>query len=63
MSRATLFRHAKVLREYGLDIMEVRNIVKFPTKVNVIELKPVSPPDWYKFDDDFNQPLKLVVNK
>lgn len=63
LSRATLFRHAKVLREYGIDIMEVRNVVKFPTKVNVIELKPVSPPDWYSLEDDFNQPLKLVVNK
>lgn len=64
-SRATLFRHAKILREYGIDIMEVRNIAKFPTKVNVIELKPLSPPSWYDLSDTFdtNQPLKLVVNK
>lgn len=65
MSRATLFRHAKILREYGIDIMEVRNIAKFPTKVNVIELKPLSPPSWYDFSDslDDKPPLKLVVNK
>lgn len=63
MSRATFFRHAKVLREYGLDIMEVRNVAKFPTKVNVIDLKPLSPPDWYDLSDSFDQPLKLVVNK
>ncbi len=65
MSNGTLYRHAKVLREYGLDILEPRNIVKFPTKVNVIELKPVSPPDWYQFNDTYNdQPaLRLVSNE
>lgn len=65
MSNGTLYRHAKVLREYGLDILEPRNIVKFPTKVNVIELKPVSPPEWYRFDDTYkDQPaLRLVSNE
>ncbi|SFJ01537.1 phage/plasmid replication protein [Nitrosomonas sp. Nm34] len=63
MSNGTLYRHAKILREYGLDITEPRNVTRFPTKVHVVELKPVSPPDWYRFDDEFNQPLKLVVNK
>lgn len=58
-SRATLFRHAKVLREYGIDIMEPRNVEKFPVKVQVVELKPLAPPDWYKFEDD--QPLLKVV--
>lgn len=64
-SRATLFRHAKVLRDYGIDILEPRSILKFPTKVNIIELKPLSPPDWYEFEDRFHgvEPLKLVVNK
>lgn len=65
MSERTFFRHAKVLREYGLDIGEPRNIVKFPTKVNVIELRPISPPDWYHFNDTYNdQPaLRLVSNE
>lgn len=65
MSNGTLYRHAKVLREYGLDILEPRNIVKFPTKVNVIELRPISPPDWYQFNDTYNdQPaLRLVSNE
>ncbi|BBL35724.1 hypothetical protein Nstercoris_01999 [Nitrosomonas stercoris] len=65
VSRATLFRHAKILREYGLDILEPRNIVKFPTKVNVIELKPISPPDWYRFDDSYleERALRLVSNE
>ena len=59
--RATLFRHAKVLREYGIDIMEPRNVEKFPVKVNVIDLKPVSMPDWYSLEDD--QPHLRVVGE
>lgn len=46
-SQATLYRHARVLREYGLDILETRNIERFPVKVRVIDLKPLSAPDWY----------------
>lgn len=46
-SSATLYRHAKVLREYGLDILESRNIERFPVKVRVIDLVPVSVPEWY----------------
>ncbi|WP_110382490.1 phage/plasmid replication domain-containing protein [Nitrosomonas ureae] len=57
--RATLFRHAKVLREYGIDIMEPRNIEAFPVKVRIVEMKPLSMPDWYSLEDD--QPhLKAV---
>lgn len=65
MSNGALYRHAKILREYGLDILEPRNIVKFPTKVNVIELKPISPPDWYRFDDSYleERALRLVSNE
>lgn len=65
MSNGALYRHAKILREYGLDILEPRNIVKFPTKVNVIELKPISPPDWYRFDDSYleERSLRLVSNE
>lgn len=48
LSRATLFRHAKVLRDYGLDIMQARNVEKFPIVVRVVDLQPVAKPDWYK---------------
>jgi len=48
VSRATLFRHAKVCREYGLDILEPRNVVAFPHRVTVIELAPLEVPDWYE---------------
>lgn len=51
-SRATLFRHAKVLRDYGLDIMEPRNITQFPVKVRVIDLQPAEAPEWYSLKDE-----------
>lgn len=46
-STATLYRHAKVLRDYGLDILETRNLERFPVKVRILDLVPVSVPDWY----------------
>lgn len=60
-SQATLYRHAKILREYGLDILEPRetNVEKFPVKVNVIELRPLSMPDWYNLNDNLTS-LKVV---
>lgn len=48
VSRATLFRHAKILREHGIDILQPRNLERFPVKVRVIELEPVAVPDWYQ---------------
>lgn len=57
--RATLFRHAKVLREYGIDIMEPRNVETFPVKVRIVEMKPLSMPDWYSLEDDIPH-LKVV---
>lgn len=47
MSNGTLYRHAKVLREYGLDILEVRNIEHFPVRVRVVDLVPAVMPEWY----------------
>ncbi len=46
-SRATLFRHARVLREHGLDILEPRNLVHFPVKVRIVDLVALEAPDWY----------------
>lgn len=46
-SQATLYRHAKVLRDYGLDILETRNLERFPVKVRIVDLVPVAVPDWY----------------
>lgn len=51
-SERTLYRHAKILREYGIDIMEPRNIEQFPVKVQIVDLKPLSMPDWYSLEDE-----------
>lgn len=58
-SERTLYRHAKILREYGMDIMEPRNIEQFPVKVRIVDLKPLSMPDWYSLEDEKPQ-LKVV---
>lgn len=50
-SRATVFRHARVLREYGLNIMEPRSLIAFPMRVRVIDLVPLTVPDWYDLDE------------
>lgn len=47
ISRATLYRHAKALRSYGIDIFQPRNVCNFPVKVRVVELEPLSVPEWY----------------
>jgi len=47
MSNGTLYRHAKVLREYGIDILQPRNVIGFPIKVRVVDLVPAAVPDWY----------------
>jgi hypothetical protein len=60
-SRATLFRHAKILRDYGIDIMEPRNIEQFPVKVQIVDLKPLSMPDWYSLEDE--KPRLRVVGE
>ena len=55
----TFYRHAKVLREYGIDITEPRNVETFPVKVRIVEMKPLQMPDWYSLEDDFPH-LKAV---
>ncbi len=47
-SRATLFRHARCLREYGIDILTPRNVETFPIRVRVVDLVPAAVPDWYQ---------------
>lgn len=47
-NRMTLYRHAKALRAFGLDITEKRNIEKFPVRIRTINLVPLSPPDFYR---------------
>lgn len=47
-SRTTLWRHAKALREIGIDITERRNIETMPVRIRTINLEPVAPPSWYR---------------
>jgi hypothetical protein len=47
MSRATLFRHAKALRGYGIDIAEPRNVSVLRPKWKEITVQAVEAPDWY----------------
>lgn len=47
MSRRTFFRHAKVLRQYGIDICEKRNITVVKPKLREVEITPLAAPDWY----------------
>lgn len=49
LSRATFFRHAKALRDYGLDISEpLPTLHTFSKVINVVRVEPVqSAPDWY----------------
>lgn len=48
MSRRTFFRHAKVLREYGIDICEKRNVSVIRPKMREVTIEAVSVPDWYQ---------------
>jgi len=47
MNLRTFQRHAKVLREYGIDIAEPRNVATMPVRVKTIELQAATAPDWY----------------
>lgn len=47
MSRATFYRHGKVLRAYGIDISESRNISVIKPKMKEITVSPVELPAWY----------------
>lgn len=62
LSNGTLYRHAKILREYGIDILEPRNIEQFPVKVQIVDLKPLSMPSWYSLEEQ-EPVLRLVVNE
>lgn len=48
MSKATFYKHRKLLLPFGVDISIKSNVVSFKPKVRVIQLGPVSVPDWYE---------------
>ncbi|SFZ77614.1 phage/plasmid replication domain-containing protein [Chitinimonas taiwanensis] len=62
LSRTTLWRHAKMLRDYGIDIMQPHDpsVPYQPITINVIQIKPIDrAPDWYW---PHQHKLRLVVD-
>lgn len=47
MSKRSFYRHRKFLIEYGIDISVPFKKVNDTTKIEVIKIVPVSPPEWY----------------
>lgn len=47
LPRMTLFRHAKILRSYGVDITSNPSVQRLKTEVRTINLAPAEMPDWY----------------
>ncbi|WP_301103118.1 phage/plasmid replication protein [Propionivibrio sp.] len=60
LSVRTFYRHAKALRDYGIDISEKRNITVMPYKIRTIEMHEASIPDWYDLKPTFPA-LKVAV--
>ncbi len=58
LSRATFFRHAKQLREFGIDIADKRNVTAMPVRWKYIDIVEAHTPDWYSFE---SKPLQLVA--
>lgn len=58
-SERTLFRHAAVLREYGINIMAERDVTALPVRVRTLDLVPMEMPEWYSLDQDVPK-LKIV---
>lgn len=56
VSERTLYRHAAILREYGINIMAERDITPMPVRVRTIDLVPLEVPEWYSLE----QNLKVV---
>lgn len=52
LSNGTLYRHAKILRDYNIDILAERNIDNFPVQVRFVDLQPIAVPDWYQHTAD-----------
>lgn len=48
VSQATFYRHAKALRDYGIDISEpLAKFDKINQVIKVVEVAPATCPDWY----------------
>lgn len=55
LSQATWYRHAKALREYGIDIAEPLNISTFPISIRMIDIRPSAVPEWYWQESQYRE--------
>lgn len=60
LSNGAFYRQAKILRDFGIDITEKRNVKQFPVKVRFLDLKPTVAPDWYQEQNKYSD-LRLVA--
>lgn len=47
LPRATLYRHAKALRPYGVDIFSAPTVHRLKTEIKEINICSLAAPDWY----------------
>lgn len=47
-NRMSLYRHAKALRAFGIDICQPRNVATLPVRIRTIDLVPLEPPHFYR---------------
>jgi II/X family phage/plasmid replication protein len=47
LSNGTLYRHAKILRAFGVDILSAPNVAQLKTKVREITIQAAAVPVWY----------------
>lgn len=47
LTRATLYRYAKQLRPYGVDLLSAPDIQRLKTTVRELNIQAVDAPDWY----------------
>jgi hypothetical protein len=47
LPRETLRRHAKILRNYGVDLTTAPSVHRLKTSVRSINIQPAIAPDWY----------------
>ena len=63
-SRATFYRHAKALREYGIDItIPFKGQKTFQPVIKQIVLNPIYQPDWYRIDGSVRYQEHVSANE
>lgn len=53
LSQATWYRHAKALRDYGIDIAVPSKVKSMPISIRVVEIAAAAAPAWYWQESQF----------